>query len=297
MASTNSLIITSIALCLCQASSLRLEFDRAPVDLSEEEEFYPEVLLTANHAHEDDIRHADKRDPSLRPALDQMLNKLNKPVVYFIGDSLVRNQWEGMCFLMNNKTDIDFVHDDVLFPPHDVNLQHAGACANAQGTMVHTFSNSHNPELVDKLLEAGAPQPDAIYWDAALWVANANAHPLFAKEVYEKSMHGTIDAYIKAAPRAKLVFFLSHFTCKGKRKGEYKKATPEIVKNINDMALSVAANRTDGQGRPILFVDGYSLTQDRCEMSSPDGRHFNKFVLDEVSLLFRHLQDPGWSLP
>jgi len=292
MASTNSLIITSIALCLCRASSLRLEFDRAPVDLSEEEEFYPEVLLTANHAHEDDIRRADARDPSLRPELEQMLNKLNEPVVYFIGDSILRNQWEGMCFLMSDHHDIEVAHDDVHMQRtqarDDLNSEYRGACANAQGKMVSTWATSHDPQVVDKLLEAGVPQPDAIYWDAALWIANKEAHPMFAKEVYEKSMHATIDAYIKAAPRAKLVFFLSHCTCNKGSRHKYKAASAEIIKNVNNMALSVAANRTDGQGRPILFVDGYSVTQDRCNMTD-DGRHFNGLILNELSLLFRNL--------
>jgi len=296
MASTKCLMITSIALCLSVASSLRLS-ERAPVNFFGEEAEIDEMMGEVPFK-EEDMKDANARDPTLRPQLEKMLEKLNQPVVYFIGDSLIRNQFEGMCYLIGKNLEIDFDPTVKATGPKSGRGVSRGravdaSCTNARGTMVNSFVASHSPEVVDLLLQAGAPQPNTIYWDAAMWTANGDTRKLFKSEMYKRSMNDTIDAYIKAAPHAKLVFFLSHCPCaevNGKKTKKYHDATREIIKEINDMASSVAASRTDGQGRPILLVDGYTLTQGRCDMTD-DGRHFNRLILDEDNLLLRALQN------
>lgn len=293
MAIMNGLLCI-VALCFNGASSLRLQ--EAPVDLSIEaeddsleESLEEAALLMGKHVSAKDIHISEVRNPKLRPQIEQTLDKLN-PVIYFIGDSLVRLQFDGMCIVMGEHDKIDSDPSILAKGPRADGPAVADSCTSSRGTMVHSFLVSHGPEAVNLLLKAGAPVPHTIYWNAAMWRSYPEYRDLFEPEAYKKSMHETIDAYIKAAPHAKLVFFLSHATCPHHRR--YKNANREQIKAINDMASSVAASRKDGQGRPIHLVDGYNMTLDKCsKKDTVDGRHFPKMVLNEDALLFQTLEE------
>lgn len=200
--------------------------------------------------------------------------------VYFIGDSLIRNQYHGFCYLLDpsmaTKEAPDF---------EALNDTKVHTCKGANGvTAYHFWSRYPMPGGVQKILDFGAPPPSLITWDSAMW---ARMNPAgFKEEPFSKALLETSRAYAAAAPDANLVFFLSSATCPKSRR-----VTPrELIKSVNGMAMNMYKDQKDGKGRPVRFNDGFTLTLDKCD-ATLDGVHFNTLVWDELKMMFQSVKE------
>jgi len=244
---------------------------------------------------------------NMRPELERKIFGSPK-TYYFIGDSLMRNQFQSACLLLKEEYHtIEWPNATATFqdslewtaaqqahaarqrrPPS----QNMFTCTSGSVSFFFRWQVMPTPETVELMMKYGAPEPNVIYWDAALHVAHPATAGYYSDTNYPVSVQKTASLYAQAAPRANLVFFLSHAVCHKRNSARsdllWRVCPREKVGHINDMASNVLEKVVSSHGKTWSFVDGFKLTENKCD-KSPDGRHFNTELWNELSLLMNAL--------
>jgi len=230
-----------------------------------------EWLLSVGHSDVtlEDLKAFDKT--GLRPHLEKVIHqKKVAKTIYFIGDSLLRNQWVSYCYLITNQ---------LLDQSVSNNNQGVQSCTGNGVTAYTSWTHVLDPAMVGKILNSGAAPPTLVYWDSAMWSGQRGS--LFSDPEYTKGLNETRETYAAAAPDAKLAFFLSHATCP-----KSKRVTPRsMISHLNDLAVVTLKDQVDGHGESLALIDGFNLTKDRCDVSG-DGVHFNQLLWNQINALF-----------
>jgi len=236
----------------------------------------------------------------MRPELERKLFGSPK-TYYFIGDSLMRNQFQGACLILKEE------FHPIAWPNEKSTFQDAASgpsqtrhapspkmfrCASGSVSFFFRWQTIPTPETVELMMKYGAPEPNVIYWNAALHVAYPASAPYFNDTNYPAYVQKTASLYAQTAPTANLVFFLSHAVChkphNAKSDKNYKDCPREKIEHINDMATNALEKVVTSHGKTWSFVDGFKLTDNKCD-KSVDGRHWNTFAWNELSLLMNAL--------
>jgi len=208
------------------------------------------------------------------PTSKRLASMKENQTFFFIGDSIVRNQFQGLCLLLLGQD----AYNKMGFGKFD------GHCADSHISAHFLVSNHLNDTAVSSLIQSSGRQPSAIYWDAAMHSVFRGEETTF--DNYPSLVSKTAETYGQKAPNANLVFFLSHATCtKPGSPAKFGASMFEKIETLNKQAQSALDRAKDGQGRPVKLVDGWSFTLDRkmCSLS-PDGRHWNTKVWDELNM-------------
>jgi len=243
----------------------------------------------------------------MRPELERKIFGSPK-TYYFIGDSLMRNQFQSACLILKEE------FHEIAWPNEKSTFQDAASgrsntrhppspkmfrCASGSVSFFFRWQTIPTPETVELMMKYGAPEPNVIYWDAALHVAYPAAAEYFNDTNYPVYVQKTASLYAQTAPTANLVFFLSHAVCHKSHNAKSDRAwnlcmqshtvcPREQVVHINDMASNVLEKVVTSRGKTWSFVDGFKLTDNKCDQSV-DGRHWNTFAWNELSLLMNAL--------
>jgi len=238
---------------------------------------------------------------NMRPELERKIFGSPK-TYYFIGDSLMRNQFQSACLLLKKEYHtIEWPNATATFQDslewtasrqRHAPSQKMYTCTSGSVSFFFRWQILPTPETVELMMKYGAPEPNVIYWDAAMHVAVQAAAAYYNDTNYPVSVQKTASLYAQAAPRANLVFFLSHAVCHKRHNARsdlfWKVCPREKIGHINDMATNVLEKIVTSHGKTWSFVDGFKLTENKCD-KSPDGRHFNTELWNELSLLMNAL--------
>lgn len=220
------------------------------------------------------------------PTTKRLQSSKEQLTFFFVGDSIVRNQFQGLCLLLNHS---------VLNPSGSGTFTRSDdLCADSHISAHYMFMSHLNETSVSTLLQRSGRQPSAIYWNAAMHSIFRSEEAIHSFDNYPLRISKTAETYAKDAPDAKLVFFLSHATCigLGKKKmlqqaGGDRTADPlrEKIATLNKQAQTALDGKKDGQGRTVKLVDGFNLTKDpkMCDLTE-DGRHWNMKVWEELNM-------------
>jgi len=211
----------------------------------------------------------------LRAELEQMLSRTTSNMSFiFIGDSVVRNQFLGICLLL---------HAQLPFVQHDAH-GHVSTCKGS-GISATFFVTEHpDPEILSKLLPKGTAQPSVIYWNAAQsWARIPGNEGFYTDSVYPHLLTEATTNYAEVAPDSKMAFFLSHTPIEGLNRRAHN-IPLKLMSQLNDIAQLTLQAQKDGQGRAIAVVDGFNLSKDKPTLTN-DGVHYNGLVWEELKIL------------
>lgn len=222
--------------------------------------------------------------------LEEILKQFQGNSIVFIGDSMMRNQYDGLCLLLGAKhaaSEMDRYNGQIQ------NLQTTGMdkCEGKGISAAFAFTQHPTPTALSELMSVKEiQQPSVIYWDASqAWgkYKSQQKGNYFQLDKFRIGVEQALQAYTKAATDAKMVFFLSH--SRGKVAPKPSSVDDQLMNNFNSICRETVQANKDGQGRDIKIVDGFSFTKDKPEFTT-DGVHYNKLVFEELKMMFRELQ-------
>lgn len=266
------------------ADALKLSMDQEspiPEDVSLTKEEY----LMTGPLTKDEIKVLEHNP--LKNDLQTRLYGGSDKTFYFVGDSLVRNQFEGFCLLLKNKV---MMHSTVEesreywganLEPKNLMMWGFQSCTDPDNQIsAHfAFSGEPNTTALDFLMNRG-PKPSVIYWDGGMWSMDKNHYQFYSEERFPQLLKALVQAQKAKAPGAKSVWFGAHKPCDKK---SYIKIYPGLDKKISSVnAQAKAALQREGYG----YVDGWKISSDRCDVSDKQGVHFNRLIFDELQAFF-----------
>lgn len=203
----------------------------------------------------------------LRPALETKIQESSPwPVLYFIGDSLQRQQATVACAVVQKNNKIDKALAKFRMEDHH--------CKGELGEVVFAWTPHLSPSKVADLQKAKFGTPTAVFWGSAFWSDSS------AQE-YTQMANQTMHAYAEDAPNADLKVFLAHKPCPDMKFRDDKLHSVDYIKKINDIQVMLAKN----EGTPTRIVDGYKFTEELGCAASEDGRHWDKYVFQELMMM------------
>lgn len=225
----------------------------------------------------------------LRPVIVDRIKGLalkrgkEKAVMYFIGDSLIRNQALALCAILTNG----------YVKPKDVNNWSSDhVCESPSANLYFKWAATFNPYAVVTietiLKQSNNPlgrkrqwgKPDLIYFDGNLHMAYKYENSVDQK--YNSTRYGTgaktlLQSYIGDAPDAQINVFLSHAVCNEK----HPIPTRINIKERNDILLTQTQDiQTSHQN--VKIVDGYKFTENLGCDATDDGVHWDRYIFQEL---------------
>lgn len=215
-----------------------------------------------------DFDHSELNS-GLRLALEKKISALStdqKPTLFFIGDSLMRQIATVACALVQKSRRVTraFMKWTMLDTQ----------CKGEFGNVVFAWSQDLTPSLVAHLKKKYAA-PDFVIWEAsAFWLgpwneANRTRYTQLAKQ--------TMQAYANDAPNATLKVFLSHKPCTNLK---WEVPTADDIKQYNNIHVTIAKN----EKIDVKIADGYKFTEDLGCKATKDGRHWDLHVFSELMM-------------
>lgn len=217
-----------------------------------------------------------------RAEMEQLLQEFQGKSFVFIGDSVIRNQYDGLCLLIGAKPTAGYM------VKYDVSK-----CEGNGIFASFTMTDHPNPKALSELLATGIQEPFAIYWDASQAWARYKSQKgtnAFQLPVYRSLVGEAVQNFAKEAPNSKIVFFKGH-----SRSGTTPKSTSvddKLMLQLNSICEEAMQANKDGQGRAIKIIDGFGFTKNRVGLTT-DGVHYNKLVWEELKMMLNEIrQDP-----
>jgi hypothetical protein len=220
----------------------------------------------------------------LRPKILKKIESLKpdfsntKPIIYFVGDSIIRQQATVACAVVTETENVK----KVPFNSWDY-AKMDYHCEGPVGKVVFAWSPTlQTPSKVAELKEQfGAP--NVIIWDAAYWIQNRTGESWLQE--YEHSAAETMKAFAKDAPNATRKVFLSHEPCIHKVGWLKRSKTPtsEQVKAMNDIQVILSKSLVH-IGSPTKIADGNEFTKKLGCSETNDGIHYDTNVFEELMM-------------
>jgi len=213
---------------LCVSSGIRVfkpESDESLKNLERTSEF---DSLYGYFLTQGDFNANEQRSHLLQP-LRQGLNA-QKPVLYYIGDSTVRNLYVAMCGILNNGK-LEWVTMYRNAGAHRVFEGHVTSCGNENVTAVWLDTWKSWPTFSDGLVSMkaeGYPEPTGIVVNSAMHLMQlmpARPFPPGGFEHcrnYASELEQALIQITKISPQANIAVMNAHSVCHSKLTGLYK---------------------------------------------------------------------------
>lgn len=287
----------------------------------EQEDGLPPAVVTS------DERPITDLDRYLNASMRERLNgtassaskpKGKKPVIYFIGDSLIRFQYQTFCEVLTG------VYPNIPHARNDVQN-----CSSSLGRAVWLLRTMFDPDAVDFIMSAGEPAPTVVYFDSGLWLLHV--HPLrkmtslMFKHItsYVHDLQQTFEAYRKAVPDVGLTVMTPYSVDERKyhspwyalfelRKRDFAKATQPCITDtidefpseakdvcwafwfdrrgselIRNKVIHTVLNSQDLPGGPATLIDAWAKSDGHCNEWCKDGRHYLQFAFQTLHELLQ----------
>lgn len=259
----------------------------------------------------------DGRKTSVFGSVEEyMQNRSGRAVMFlFVGDSLIRNQYVGLCRLIQQRKHVEHTHTHTH--TQCGKDDHECECTADNMTVRWIWAMRWDTPKIESTA-------DVVYFGSALHQLHLEpARPwgLYANwKTYETDFQRAAGHYREQHPNAKLVAFFAHSICESKYHGDWQQIAASFEQHVWIAAapckqklsmlvpnISAVESITDcleglfldsgvahinrrlkyalAQNPHIRSVNGYELTKGRCDATN-DGRHYNELVLDEIDLLF-----------
>eukprot|EP00746_Dinoflagellata_sp_MGD_P091214 gnl/MRDRNA2_/MRDRNA2_36135_c0_seq1.p1 gnl/MRDRNA2_/MRDRNA2_36135_c0~~gnl/MRDRNA2_/MRDRNA2_36135_c0_seq1.p1 ORF type:complete len:292 (+),score=55.67 gnl/MRDRNA2_/MRDRNA2_36135_c0_seq1:75-950(+) len=241
--------------------------------------------------NQEDLSYNEKS--GLRPDLENHISKLShnssskKPTLYFIGDSFIRNQAAAACSVVTKDHKLN---PKFRYGGPNMNQE----CSGELGTIVFHWVTDFYDGLVSGLQE-GHSAPDVIYLGINLWSIRKDIENKVSEEValqkYKKRANEILRAWARDAPNAQIKLFLAHKLCNEKW---HKDKSWKDLKHNDGIENGMVQARNDilkvqAANAPIHIgvVDGWTLTEKLGCAATDDGRHYDKYVFQELMEMFQ----------
>jgi len=207
----------------------------------------------------------------LRLTLENKISALSptdKPTLYFLGDSLARQMATVACAVVQKSHHVDREFGKWRTRDHQ--------CTGELGNVVFGWASHLDPSKVANFKKRYPAPTLVIYEASAYWEKKTPSKWKEAdRQSYTDLANQTMHAYAKDAPNAALKVFLSHKPCTNMK---WKTPTEDEIKQFNDIHVALA------KSEQVSIVDGYSFTEKLGCNATADGRHWDKYVFQEVNI-------------
>lgn len=236
---------------------------------------------------QEDLEINDKS--GLRPALEEKLkvwSSINgkKPVLYFIGDSYMRNMGAAACSIVQRNQTLN-----ERFPAKDLKKlpdlkknfkKFTIPCEGELGDVFLAWSPLFSPDQVSELAGKYGKAPDFIFFDGSIhYVTKTLLTPEPMSSVYKKyrkQAAETMHAYARYDPNVKIKFWLAHKMCHQTRKNFGNSE----INTFNAISLQEAKFEPR-----IKVVDGYTFTENLGCDETADGLHYDRHLYEAIMKL------------
>jgi hypothetical protein len=266
----------------------------------------------------DDAEAMTQLSSHLRKRLSKRPGHVQKHVIYFIGDSLIRNQYAALCAIVNSRK------------VPDIGLGHKGflRCDSDDLYALFFYTEVFAKAVVKDAISHGHPVPSVIYLHVGTHLLHLHpARPMSLDMFtqlnnYSGMLADVLTSFQQSAPRARLNVMTTFSICENMYSEPWSTiairsnqnpsmaaepcATEITQKGIDkDVAQRVCeqffftragslhirdqvvhASDVNGlSGSRAVVVDMWKLTDGHCDMCD-DGRHYNRMVLNQLDALF-----------
>jgi hypothetical protein len=259
---------------------------------------------------------------NLSSRLKGRLGRVHKQVIYFFGDSLIRNQFVALCGIVNSNKVPDLELDQGGFPHCDSKEVHAVFF------YLEEF-RSFTGGLVKRAMSEGHPVPSIVYLHVGTHLLHLHpARPMSPDmfnnlDDYSWLLQDVLTDFRKAAPLAQLNVMTTFSLCENMYEGDWLRIARKSNSNPSVAAQSCAtamaqhrikrdvaqdvceqtfltragswyiresvreavSNLEGWSGALPIIADMWKLTDGRCDLCD-DGRHYNRLVLRQLSTFF-----------
>mmetsp|Transcript_98051 Transcript_98051/g.255541 ORF Transcript_98051/g.255541 Transcript_98051/m.255541 type:complete len:331 (+) Transcript_98051:76-1068(+) len=256
---------------------------------------------------------------NLSSTLKSRLGRVQKQVIYFFGDSLIRNQFMGLCGLVNSNRVPDLELEQGGFPHCDTKEVY-GLFFYLEDFRFFTGG------LVKKAISEGHPVPSIVYLHVGthllhLHPARAMTPDMFNNlNDYSWLLQDVLKDFRKAAPMAQLNVMTTFSLCENMYEGDWLRIARKSISNpsvaaqpcatameqrhiqkdvaqdvceqtfftragswyIRESVLEAVSNLEGWSGALPIVADMWKLTDGHCDLCD-DGRHYNRMVLSQLS--------------
>lgn len=236
-------------------------------------------------------------------------------VLYFVGDSLIRNQYQALCRVLTG-TQPSIIHGGI------------DHCKTEEVYVGYTWRSFLDATAIRRLKDEGWPQPDVVYADAGLHQLHLHPYKEMTYLMFEGHLHfeewlrRTLKAYRKDAPGAKIEVMTPFPVCEEKFVGSWATVVAEAKEHPGQAARPcvdtwVSLDRREAQAQVVCentlltrvgseriatvirkvvaelqpslgseLVDLWNLTDGHCDLCGQDGRHYAPMVLQQLAEFF-----------
>jgi len=212
---------------------------------------------------------ADQNTHLYKPLRDRLKKQAVTPVIYFFGDSTMRNQWMAFCSIIRDVSGEDIADPSpegggaVMRLEENSNVAQRNFCNSSIGAafLYHTWEPME-AGFVEKVMSWGYPAPTGVYLNSGLHVlrglgpkgAEWNKKRYEDFRGLEAAYTSTVQRCSEVAPAAKIALMLSHCICEdfftgawGQEVADQKKDPVMAARNCTNELIGEGVNAADAQ--------------------------------------------------
>jgi len=212
---------------------------------------------------------ADQKTHLYKPLRDRLKKQAKTPVIYFFGDSTMRNQWMAFCSIIRDGSGDDISDPSpegggaVMRLEENSKVAQKNFCKSSIGAafLYHTWEPME-AGFVEKVISWGYPAPTGIYLNSGLHVLRGLGPKglEWNKQRYEEfrgleaAYTSTVQRCSEVAPGAKIALMLSHCICEdfftgawGQEVADYKNDPVKATRNCTNELVGEGVNAADAQ--------------------------------------------------
>lgn len=256
---------------------------------------------------------------SLSSGLKKRLGRVQKHTIYFLGDSLIRNQYAALCATVSSSKvpDIGLGHDGFLY------------CDSKFVYAVYFYSETFATSLVNDAISKGHPVPSIIYMHVGAHLLHL--HPARSMNLqhfsqlynYTGMLADVLTSFQQSAPLAQMNVMTTFSICESMLNREWadianiSNENPSLAAQpcatamtqegidsdvaqrvceksfftrtgsmyIREQVLQTVSNLKGSSKVHTVVADMWKLTDGHCDMCD-DGRHYNRMVLNQLDAFF-----------
>jgi len=251
---------------------------------------------------------ADQNTHLYKPLRDRLQKQAVTPVIYFFGDSTMRNQWMAFCSIIRDGSGEDIADPSpegggsVMRLEENSKVATRNFCKSSIGAafLYHTWAPME-AGFVEKVMSWGYPAPTGIYLNSGLHVLRGLGPKgvEWNKERYEEFRGleafytSTVQRCSEVAPAAKIALMLSHCICEdfftgawGQEVADYKKDPVMATRNCTEELVGEGVNAADAQTGCVdsAFTRGGILELNNRLLAANNGLQSKAAIVDAFSL-------------
>mmetsp|Transcript_78626 Transcript_78626/g.212855 ORF Transcript_78626/g.212855 Transcript_78626/m.212855 type:complete len:335 (-) Transcript_78626:107-1111(-) len=211
---------------------------------------------------------ADGNTHLYKPLRDILAKQPSAPVIYFFGDSTMRNQWLAFCSIISASSGEEIADPNpeggaIMRLEENHKVASRNFCNSTIGAafLYHTWEPME-PGFVEKVISWGYPAPTGIYLNSGLHILRGlgprgldwNRQRYEEFRGLEAAYTATVQRCSEVAPAARIALMLSHCICEdfftgawGQEVADYKSDPVKATRNCTSELIGEGVGAADAQ--------------------------------------------------